>query len=133
MTDAETSLGTGALAGRIALVTGASRGIGRAVALRFAKEGAHVIAMARTKGALEELDDEIKAATGKSATLIAENITDYAKIDQVGGALFHSCASRSPVLSGAGRVASCAARSAAPTGLPSAARSSAISAASGPV
>ncbi len=88
MTDADISLGTGALAGRIALVTGASRGIGRAVALRYAKEGAHVIAMARTKGALEELDDEIKAATGKSATLIAENITDYAKIDQVGGALF---------------------------------------------
>ena len=76
------------LAGRIALVTGASRGIGRAVALRYAQEGAHVIAMARTQGALEELDDEIRKTTGKPATLIAENITDFDKIDQVGAALF---------------------------------------------
>ncbi len=78
----------GILAGRIALVTGASRGIGRAVALRFAKEGAHVVALARTQGGLEELDDEIRKATGKSATLVAENITDYEKLDQMGGALF---------------------------------------------
>ena len=77
-----------AVAGRIALVTGASRGIGRAVALRLAKEGAHVVAMARTQGALEELDDEIRKATGSSATLIAENITDYDKIDKVGAALY---------------------------------------------
>jgi NAD(P)-dependent dehydrogenase (short-subunit alcohol dehydrogenase family) len=76
------------LFGRIALVTGASRGIGRAVAFRFAQEGAHVIAMARTQGALEELDDDIRKATGKSATLVAENITDYDKIDQVGAALY---------------------------------------------
>jgi NAD(P)-dependent dehydrogenase (short-subunit alcohol dehydrogenase family) len=79
---------TGVLAGRIALVTGASRGIGRAVALRFAQEGAHVIALARTQGALEELDDQIRKLTGKPATLIAENITDFDKLDQVGGALF---------------------------------------------
>ncbi len=75
------------LAGRIALVTGASRGIGRAVALRYALEGAHVIAFARTTGGLAELDDDIRKATGKSATLIAESLTDFAKIDQVGQAL----------------------------------------------
>ena len=54
---------------RIALVTGASRGIGRAVALALARDGAHVIATARTIGALEELDDEI-TTLGGSATLV---------------------------------------------------------------
>ena len=49
----------GRLQGRVALITGASRGIGRAVALRFAQEGAQLILCARTKGALEKLDDEI--------------------------------------------------------------------------
>jgi NAD(P)-dependent dehydrogenase (short-subunit alcohol dehydrogenase family) len=78
----------GALAGRIALVTGASRGIGRAVALRFAKEGAHVIVLARTQGGLEELDDEIRKLTGQSATLIAESLTDFDKLDHVGAKLF---------------------------------------------
>lgn len=76
------------LAGRIALVTGASRGLGRAVALRFAQEGAHVIAFARTQGGLEELDDEIQKVTGSPATLIAESLTDFDKIDQVGAALY---------------------------------------------
>jgi len=83
-----TDSSTGTLAGRIALITGASRGIGRAVALRFAQEGAHIIAMGRTQGALEELDDEIRKITGQSATLVAEDITAYDKIDQVGGALY---------------------------------------------
>jgi NAD(P)-dependent dehydrogenase (short-subunit alcohol dehydrogenase family) len=78
---------TGDLAGRIALITGASRGIGRAVAVRYAKEGAHVIAMARTQGALEELDDEIRGLTGSSATLIAESLTNFDKIDQIGAAI----------------------------------------------
>jgi len=78
----------GKLNGRIALVTGASRGIGRAVALRYAQEGAHVIAFARTTGALEELDDEIRKLSGHPATLIAESLTDFDKIDQVGAALY---------------------------------------------
>ena len=61
------------LAGRVALVTGASRGIGRAIALKLASEGAHIIATARTVGGLEELDDAIQAAGG-SSTLIRSTI-----------------------------------------------------------
>jgi NAD(P)-dependent dehydrogenase (short-subunit alcohol dehydrogenase family) len=76
------------LAGRIALVTGASRGIGRASALALADAGAHVIAAARTQGALEELDDEIKAATGESATLTPFDLTDGDAVDRLGGAIY---------------------------------------------
>ena len=75
------------LAGRIALITGASRGIGRAVAKRFAEEGAHVVINARTQGALEELDDEIRAIGGQ-ATLVPGDLTDFDTIDQMGGAIF---------------------------------------------
>ncbi|MSO53711.1 MAG: SDR family NAD(P)-dependent oxidoreductase [Rhodospirillales bacterium] len=74
------------LEGRIALVTGASRGIGRAVARRFADEGAHVIALARTKGGLEELDDEIRGAGGQ-VTLVVADLSDFAAIDRIGGAI----------------------------------------------
>jgi len=77
----------GALASRIAVVTGASRGLGRAAALALAKEGAHVIAMARTQGGLEELDDEIKALGG-SATLVPADLKDFAAIDRLGAAIF---------------------------------------------
>jgi NAD(P)-dependent dehydrogenase (short-subunit alcohol dehydrogenase family) len=63
------------LGGCVALVTGASRGIGRAVALELAREGAHVIAVARTVGALEELDDEIKRL-GSTATLVPLDLRD---------------------------------------------------------
>ncbi len=73
--------------GRIALVTGASRGIGRAVAKRFAEEGAHIILVARTQGALEELDDEIQELGGQ-ATLVPGDLTDYDIIDQMGRAVF---------------------------------------------
>jgi NAD(P)-dependent dehydrogenase (short-subunit alcohol dehydrogenase family) len=76
------------LEGRIALVTGASRGIGRAAAVELAKAGAHVIAVARTQGGLEELDDEIRAATGEGATLTPLDITDGDGIDRLGGVLF---------------------------------------------
>ena len=71
------------LKNRIALITGASRGIGRAVALAYAREGAHVIAMARRSAALEELDDEINEIGG-SATLLRLNLTDGNKIDGLG-------------------------------------------------
>jgi NAD(P)-dependent dehydrogenase (short-subunit alcohol dehydrogenase family) len=74
------------LLGRIALVTGASRGVGRAVALELARRGAHVIAMARTQGALEALDDEIRALGG-DATLVPCDVTDFAALDRLGAAI----------------------------------------------
>ncbi|WP_420477745.1 SDR family NAD(P)-dependent oxidoreductase [Brevundimonas sp. FT23028] len=73
---------------RIALVVGASRGIGYESALALAKAGAHVIAAARTQGALEELDDAIFAATGQHATLIPFDLVDGGGIDRMGGALY---------------------------------------------
>jgi len=72
---------------RLALVTGASRGIGRAVALALAQQGAHVIATARTVGGLEELDDEIRAKGGK-ATLLELDLRQGEKVDQLGPALY---------------------------------------------
>ncbi|MBN8535044.1 MAG: SDR family NAD(P)-dependent oxidoreductase [Rhizobiales bacterium] len=71
------------LAGRTALITGASRGIGRETALAFAKAGAHVIALARTVGGLEELDDQIQSAGG-SATLVPLDLTDFDGLDRLG-------------------------------------------------
>lgn len=68
---------------RIALITGASRGIGRAVALAFAREGAHTILLARTRGALEELDDEIQSL-GETCTLLPMNLAKSDKIEGIG-------------------------------------------------
>lgn len=75
------------LEGKVAVVTGASRGIGKATALALAKEGAHIIAVARTVGALEALDDEIKAVSGNAATLVPLDITDFDALDRLGGVI----------------------------------------------
>jgi NAD(P)-dependent dehydrogenase (short-subunit alcohol dehydrogenase family) len=74
------------LSGRIALVTGASRGIGYAVSLALARAGAHVVAVARTVGGLEELDDAIRA-TGSSSTLVPLDLKDHEGIARLAGAL----------------------------------------------
>ena len=74
------------LEGRLALVTGASRGIGRAICIELAKAGAHIIALARTQGALEDLDDEIRAVGGE-ATLVPCDIKDFDALDRLGAAI----------------------------------------------
>src|ERR1700730_3192955 len=74
------------LASRIALVTGASRGIGYATARALARAGAHIVAVACTQGGLEELDDEIRK-DGGSATLVPLNLTDFDGIARLGAAL----------------------------------------------
>jgi NAD(P)-dependent dehydrogenase (short-subunit alcohol dehydrogenase family) len=75
------------LSDRIVLVTGASRGIGRAAAKALAEAGAHVIALARTVGGLEELDDEIQKAGG-AATLVPLNLKDFDALDRLGASIF---------------------------------------------
>ncbi|RDJ24149.1 SDR family NAD(P)-dependent oxidoreductase [Bosea caraganae] len=89
------------LEGRIALVTGASRGIGRAAALAFAQAGAHVVALARTSGALEELDDEINAIGG-SATLVPVDLGDAPAIEKLGPALLERWGKLDILLANAG-------------------------------
>src|ERR1700749_2161689 len=78
---------TKVLEGKIALVTGASRGIGRAAAVALGAAGAHVICVARTVGGLEETDDAIVKAGG-TATLVPLNLKDFAAIDRLGASLF---------------------------------------------
>jgi NAD(P)-dependent dehydrogenase (short-subunit alcohol dehydrogenase family) len=81
-------LSGGRLENRIAVITGATRGIGRAVAGRFAAEGAELILIGRTTGALEEVDDEVRAASGRNATLVPMDLTDFDAIDRLGAAIF---------------------------------------------
>lgn len=75
------------LTDRVALITGASHGIGRAVALAYAREGAHIIALGRSQGALEELDDEINSSGG-TATLAPMNLNNEKKINELGALIF---------------------------------------------
>lgn len=77
----------GRLGGKVALITGASRGVGAAVALRFAAEGAHPVLLARTPGALEEVDDRIRAEGGH-ATLIPLDLKEHDRIDDLAAALY---------------------------------------------
>ena len=89
------------LSGRIALVTGASRGIGRASAIALAKAGAHVILVARTVGGLEETDDEIQTAGG-SATLVPLNLRDFDAIDRLGASIYERWGKLDALLGNAG-------------------------------
>jgi NAD(P)-dependent dehydrogenase (short-subunit alcohol dehydrogenase family) len=75
------------LEGRIVLITGASRGIGRAAAIALARDGAHVVLVARTVGGLEETDDEIRKCGG-SATLVPLDLKNFVGIDQLGATIF---------------------------------------------
>ena len=87
MTEPSVGGTAGRLAGRLALITGASRGLGAAAALAYAAEGAHCVLVARTVGGLEEVDDKIKAIGG-SATLVPLDVTDGDGLDRLGGALY---------------------------------------------
>src|SRR5579872_3077147 len=91
------------LAERVALVTGASRGIGYATAVALARAGAHVVAVARTVGGLEELDDAVRAA-GSSATLVPLDMRDYDGLYRLAAAL-HERYQRLDVLIGNAGVA----------------------------
>src|SRR3981189_13945 len=83
----EQAAATGRLAGKMALITGASRGLGAAVAERFAREGAHLVLTGRTVGGLEETEHRGRAAGG-SATLVPFDLRDFIKIDELAAALY---------------------------------------------
>jgi NAD(P)-dependent dehydrogenase (short-subunit alcohol dehydrogenase family) len=91
------------LLNRVAVVTGASRGIGRAAALALAEAGAHIVALARTQGALESLDDEIRAR-GSSATLVPVNLKDFDAIDRLGAAIYERWGKLDILLGNAGQL-----------------------------
>ena len=89
------------LSGRVALVTGASRGIGRAAAKALAVEGAHVILVARTVGGLEETDDEIRKSGG-AATLVPLDLRDFPAIDRLGATIYERWGHLDALLGNAG-------------------------------
>jgi NAD(P)-dependent dehydrogenase (short-subunit alcohol dehydrogenase family) len=89
------------LDGRVALITGASRGIGRASAIALAKAGAHVILTARTVGGLEETDDEIQKLGG-TATLVPMNLRDFDAIDRLGASIYERWGKLDALLGNAG-------------------------------
>jgi NAD(P)-dependent dehydrogenase (short-subunit alcohol dehydrogenase family) len=89
------------LENKTVLVTGASKGIGRAAAIALGAAGAHVVCVARTVGALEEVDDEIRKAGG-SATLVPFSLKDVAGIDRLGAAIFERWGRLDGLLANAG-------------------------------
>lgn len=91
------------LAGKVVLVTGASRGIGYAAAIEAARRGAHVVAVARTVGGLEELDDEIQDL-GSSATLVPLDLRDGDAIDRLGAAIFERWGALDGLVANAGQL-----------------------------
>ena len=96
------------LAGRVTLVLGASRGIGYAGALALARAGAHVIAAARTQGGLEELDDEVVAATSARATLVPLDLADGAELDTLGAEIHRRWGRLDALVFAAGQLGGCA-------------------------
>jgi NAD(P)-dependent dehydrogenase (short-subunit alcohol dehydrogenase family) len=91
------------LAGKVVLVTGASRGIGYQAALEAARRGAHVVAVARTVGGLEELDDEIQDL-GSSTTLVPLDLRDGDAIDRLGAAIFERWGALDGLIANAGQL-----------------------------
>jgi NAD(P)-dependent dehydrogenase (short-subunit alcohol dehydrogenase family) len=90
------------LENRIVLVTGASRGIGRAAAIALGAAGARAILVARTVGGLEDTDDAIRAAGGESATLVPLDLKDFAALDRLGASIYERWGRLDAVLGNAG-------------------------------
>ncbi len=91
------------MSARVALVTGASRGIGAATAIELARRGVHVVITARTQGGLEETDDAIRAAGG-TATLLPLDLADFASVDALGPSLFERFGRLDILVSNAGDI-----------------------------
>src|SRR3954470_4667898 len=88
---------------RVVLVTGASRGIGRATAIELAKHGAHLVLAARTVGGLEEADDEVRKSGG-TATLVPLDLLDFPAIDRLGATIFERWGKLDGLLGNAGEL-----------------------------